>query len=124
VVRTATTTLVPAVMQKAAAQAPPPRPIRSRPTKVRMAPAGWPAVWVAQWSGECSRMWSVKPRRVGPRCWKRGTVLTYSCGVLSRPAMPRCQPSISASDQVQAMAAAHADPSRVRHDSRAASAGP
>ncbi|KND38909.1 hypothetical protein IQ64_37725 [Streptomyces stelliscabiei] len=48
----------------------------------------------------------------------------YSYLVVSRTAIPRCQPSISASGHVHAIAAPQAAPSSARHGSRAATRGP
>ncbi|CAG7625717.1 hypothetical protein SBRY_20188 [Actinacidiphila bryophytorum] len=121
---TATTRDVPAVITKAAAQVPPPSPIRSRPTKVSTAPGGWPAMCVVQFWGEPIRMWSVYVRSAGPRSSKRCSCVRYSPVSSSRPAMPRRQPSTRASDQVHAIAAAHPDHSSPRQGSRTASGGP
>ena len=69
-------------------------------------------------------MWPVKSRSVAGMSWKRSMTCRYSYLVVSRTAIPRCQPSISASDHVHAMAAPQAAPSSARHGSRAATRGP
>ncbi|MDQ0956746.1 hypothetical protein QFZ66_000624 [Streptomyces sp. B4I13] len=88
------------------------------------AAGGWPATCAGQLSGDWSRMWWVKSRRVAGMSWKRSMTRRYSCRVVSRPAIPRCQPSTSAREQIQAVAAPHVVQSSVRHRSRAATAGP
>ncbi|CAM5236812.1 hypothetical protein SANTM175S_04932 [Streptomyces antimycoticus] len=66
----------------------------------------------------------MKPRRAAPMSWNRLTPRRYSWRAVSRSATPRCHPSTSASDQIQAMDAAQTAPSSPRHGSRTASRGP
>jgi hypothetical protein len=88
-------------MQTMAAQVPPERPIRSSQTKTRVAPGGWPAMWVGQESGWKSMMRLVKVRSIDGMSVMVGTVGRYSSGEVSWVAAPRCQPSIRASEKVQ-----------------------
>jgi hypothetical protein len=69
-------------------------------------------------------MWSVKPRSAAPTSSNRPISRRYSYRLVSRRATPRCQPSTSASDHVQAIAVAQAVSSSRRQGSRAASGGP
>lgn len=80
-------------------------------------------------AGQCSgeaptTMCEVKSRSVAGMSWKRSMTWRYSYRVVSRRAMPRCQPSTSASEKVQAVPAAQTASSSRRHGSRAARAGP
>ncbi len=122
--RTATAVVAPVVTAHTPAQAPPPRPIRSRRTKVRVAPGGCPATCGGQWSADVTRMWFVKSRRVAGMSSKRSMTWRYSYRVVSRRAMPRCQPSTRASENVHAVAVAQAASSRRRQGRRAATVGP
>lgn len=69
----------------------------------------------------------MKSRRVAGMSWKRSTgemTRRYSYRVVRRRATPRCQPSISARENVHAVAVAHTAESSGRQGSRAASGGP
>lgn len=81
-------------------------------------------MWAGQLSGEWSRMWWVKLRRVAGMPWKRSMTWRYSLRVVRRTAMPRCQPSIRAREKIQAMDVPQASGSRVRQGRRVARAGP
>src|SRR6185437_16844760 len=56
---------------------------------------------------------------VTPGTWRR-----YSCFTVNRPANPRCQPSIIASENAHAHDVAHAANTKARHGSRCATVGP
>ena len=112
--RTATTiaaaALDPTSRHSNPAHAPPPRPMRSSQTNVSSAPGGWPDTCVIHESGWKSRILrenaAQRLRDVGdasaPGADTRAAV--------SRPAKPRCQPSIIASENAHAQDVAHADP--------------
>lgn len=117
----ATATSAPARTQTVDAQAPPPRPMRSRPTNTRNAPGGCPETCVVHESGWKSRIRPANPRSIAGTSWTPATSLRYSSLVVSRPAKPRCQPSTSASDTIQATAAAYPIVSSRRHSRSAAS---
>ena len=106
--RTAATNDDPMVMHQAAAQAPPPSPTRSSATNVSRAPGGWPATCAGQISGDPTRMWFVKSPRKAGTSRTPSTDCRYSRLVVSRSATPRPQPSTSARDHVQAIAAPQA----------------
>ena len=53
-----------------------------------------------------------------------GTWRRYSCRAVSRPAKPRCQPSIMASENAHPHAVAHVTQGTARHGSRRATARP
>lgn len=69
-------------------------------------------------------MCRVKSRSVAPTSSNRSMTRRYSYDVVRRPAMPRCQPSTSASEKVHAADAAHTAGSSRRHRSRSATPGP
>lgn len=89
-----------------------------------VAAGGCPAMCAGQGAGEWLRMWWVKSRRVAGMSWKRSMTVRYSFVVVSRLAMPRCQPSTRDRENVQAMAVPQAVNSSVRQGSRAARPGP
>lgn len=66
----------------------------------------------------------MKPCRAAPMSPNRPMTWRYSCFVVSRPAMPRSQPSIIASERIQTREAPHAVASRPRQGSRPARPGP
>jgi hypothetical protein len=104
VIATVTGTDAPTRMHSTPAGPPPPSPIRSRPTKTSTASGGCAATWVVNEPGWKARMCELKVRRNAPTSVTSGTSRRYSVGTANRPAMPTRQPSISASENVQASA--------------------
>ena len=99
---TATATRLPTSTTAVAAHAPPCRPIRSSQTKTSVAPGGCPDTCVVHESGWKSRIREENSRSIRGMSVMPGTSWRYSCGMVSRPANPRDQPSTIASEKIQA----------------------
>ena len=115
---TAAAALDPTSTHHSPAHAPPPRPMRSSQTNVSSAPGGCPDTWVTHELGWKSRILLEKVRTAVGMSVIVGTWRRYSCLEVSRPANPRCQPSIMANANAQANEVAHTVRVRARQDSR------
>ena len=79
---------------------------------------------MVQESGWKSRIRLENVRTVAAMSVMPGTCDRYSSRVVSRPAKPRCQPSIIASEKAHPQAVAQVPSVSNRHESRCATAGP
>jgi hypothetical protein len=103
---------------------PPPSPMRSSQTNVSRAPGGCPDTWVIHESGWKSRILLANVRTASGMSVTVGTWRRYSWVAVSRPANPRRQPSIIASEKAHAHAVAHVAQGTNRHGSRSATGCP
>ncbi len=98
--------------------------MRSSQTNVSSAPGGWPDTWVIHEFGWKSGILLANVRTAWGMSVIDGTWRRYSFGAVRRPAKPRCQPSIMASENAQAHAVAQVTHGSARHGSRPATACP
>ena len=98
--------------------------MRSSQTNVNNAPGGWPETWVIHEFGWKSRIRLENVRTASGMSVIVGTWRRYSWRAVSRPAKPRCQPSIIASANAHDNDVAHTVNVSDRQDSRLAIEAP